>query len=169
MTFYALKWSLWVTVDSWYHQKQGWWWHLCTYAQRDCLEHYSCCPSTLQFSSHLNLKFPMIVRMSMFHLFQNHTTSLIPKAIPPNLIALCVEQASGKACEKPTGWPLWRIRSSLYPTVVLYPPLELYSLLWITGTDYSTQDLTSALYSSTLVKRSTQSHTDPCYRTSRTL
>ena len=32
------------------------------------------------------------------------------------------------------------------------PPLELYSLLLITGTDYSTQDLRSAMYSSTLVK-----------------
>ena len=48
-------------------------------------------------------------------------------------------------------------------------PLKLYSQLLITGTDYLTQDLTSALYSSTLVKCSTQSATDPYYRSSRTL
>ena len=44
---------------------------------------------------------------------------------------------------------------------MISPPQELYLLLLITGIDYLTQDLTSALYSSTLVKHSTQSPTDP--------
>lgn len=47
------------------------------------------------------------------------------------------------------------------------PPLELYLLLLIAGTDYLTQGLTSALYFLTFIEKLlTQSPTDPYYRSS---
>ena len=139
------RWSLWAAVHSWYHQKQWWWWHLCI----DCLEHYSCCHST-------------------FH------TSPIQEAIPPNLIALNLCWANFWKSMWETYW-LTTVKNSIFSLSnsgvlpMVNPPLKLYSQLLITGTDYLIQDLTSALYSSTLVKCSTQSATDPYYRSSKTL
>ena len=129
---------------------------------------------SLSFSiSHLNLmKFQMNGRLPVSHPFQNHTTSPIQEATAQSHCSLCWANCWKTRWE--TYW-LTTLKNSILSLPnngylpMVNPPLEFYSLLLITGTDYLTQDLTSVLYSSTLVKRSTQSPTDPYYRSSKTL
>jgi len=103
---------------------------------------------------------------------QNHITNPIQEATAQSHCSLCWANFWKSMWE--TYW-LTTLKNSILSLPnsgalhMVNPPLELYSLLLITGTDYLTQDLTSALYSLTLVKRSTQSPTDPYYRSSRTL
>ena len=102
---------------------------------------------------------------------QNHITNPIQEATAQSHCSLCWANFWKSMWE--TYW-LTTLKNSILSLPnsgalhMVNPPLELYSLLLITGTDYLTQDLTSALYSSTLVKRSTQSPTDPYYRSSNT-